>query len=131
MWDTLSALPGQENKKPTTRPPSVRIGSRLLDPLALPPLAGQEKSPDELAFTAHPHAGKAFEPMAFRDFRLGVEPAGKELKLRSGNAAPLNAVKEVSKECGREMMTANSHHGRAPHPSTRPHETCVADERKT
>ena len=86
----------------------------LLDPVTFWALAGQEESFDQFAFTAHRHARRAFEPFALGDFRLGVEPAGEQFKLRSGDFALLNALKQVPEERRREMVTANARHGTTP-----------------
>jgi hypothetical protein len=106
----------------------VAFAPPLVDPLALWALAGQKERFDEFSFAANRHSRETSEPFAVGDFWFGVEPPGKHPRPRSRNLALLDAVKQVTEEGGREMVTPNSRHGTAPQGQTELSASSAAQE---
>jgi hypothetical protein len=77
-------------------------------------LAGQQKSFDEFTLATNGHAGKSFEPFAFRYFRFGAEPIRQKTKLVGGNFPLVNAVKQMVEQPRRKLVAANARHGYSP-----------------
>jgi len=74
-------------------------------------LARLQKCFDELTFTADGHAGKFLEPLAVRDFRLGVKPIRQESELVGGDLPVADTVKQMVEEAWRKTVASNSRHG--------------------
>lgn len=90
--------------------PVFRLAAGSGNPLAFRGLLGQQKGLDQLTVAAHRHAGKAFVPFSFGHIRLGVEPCGEELKLRSRDLPALNAFEQMLKQPGRKLLSADFRH---------------------
>jgi hypothetical protein len=58
-------------------------------------LSRHEKSFHQFTIAAHDHAGKSFEPLSGRDFRLAVKPLDHQDELFSGDLSLLNALQQV------------------------------------
>src|SRR5437762_5083679 len=110
-----SARPLSKRAPSTTRT-SLRTFAgtpSLRNPLPLRRLPGQQKCLDQLTLAAHGHTGKALVPLTLGHFGLRVEPCREQLKLRRRDLPALNALEQMPKERGRNILSADFRHGRS------------------
>lgn len=65
---------------------------------------------NELAFTAHRHAGQFFMPGTKRHLGLRVEPFRQKLQLWRGNLPTLDAIEEVLEQRRWDVMATDLRH---------------------
>src|SRR5438477_11897595 len=73
-------------------------------------LIRSQKCFHQFAFAADDHSRKAFEPFAFRSFRLSVEPIGEQTELVSKDFARANPVEKMVEQGRRKIMPPDFRH---------------------
>jgi hypothetical protein len=94
--------------------PALVHASTLIQLLAGGDLSGLQKRFDEFTVSADGHAGKFLEPLAARDFRLGVKPIRQKSELISENLSAGDTVKQMVEEAWRQTVASNSRHDYSP-----------------
>jgi hypothetical protein len=77
-------------------------------------LIRQEKSFDEIPFSASRHSGNLLVPGALWNFRLAIQPLGQQLELGSVDSALLNSLEQVPEQDWRDVLATNARQTQIP-----------------
>src|ERR1017187_1615317 len=78
--------------------------------LALRRLTREQKGLDQLTLAADCHAGESLVPLALGHLGLTVKPPRQQFQLRCRNLPALDAVEQMLKQSGRNVLAADSRH---------------------
>ena len=73
-------------------------------------LTKEERGLHEFALPANRHAREPLVPLTFRDVRFAIEPLRQQLQLSCRNLAALDAVEQMLKEGGRDVLATDLRH---------------------